>query len=261
MADAEFHIPVPHPLSHIILGPPRYSDGPFVMAILNDARVYMKLYGPPYPYTEKDWDDWYQIISSATSRNVEEPTAVKESHQGSGGADPTHENLNIPCTSKNTMWTFSIRQIVQSDSGGKEEFIGAIGVSKDSFLFILDEEERRKRVEENNSLEPGDPRIHWEIGCKFDPCFCASGSCSASAFRCLEAITGSNIHSLPHPRLSWPRYHVCGASYTDQRDPHSIYGRPHLDGDVFCAQLGKQSSFREMWLSSPGGCSRCFYSA
>ena len=52
----DYIIPVPHPSSRIVLAPPRQSDGPYVLAALNDKRVYMNLIGPPYPYTDDDWD-------------------------------------------------------------------------------------------------------------------------------------------------------------------------------------------------------------
>jgi len=162
-------IPVPHPSMQIILTPPRHSDGPAVLATLNDARVYMNLNGPPYPYTEKDWEEWFPIISYAASTNLEELKVVKELQQAAGDADPICGKAGMPCIGK-LMWASTIREVVRSDSGEEEErFIGAITVERSNFLHILNEEERKKRKEENHSLGQGEPSISWETGFYLTP--------------------------------------------------------------------------------------------
>jgi hypothetical protein len=53
------------PHTNITITPPRYSDGEAVISMLSDPRVYMNLAGPPYPYAQKEWDEWFPIIERA----------------------------------------------------------------------------------------------------------------------------------------------------------------------------------------------------
>ncbi|KIX08067.1 uncharacterized protein Z518_02722 [Rhinocladiella mackenziei CBS 650.93] len=143
--------------SKIILTPPQHSDGPAVLLALNDPRVYTKLNGPPYPYQEKDWEEWYPTISNASASALEDFKVAQEERTRYGSATKGVGR---------TMWPFSIRQVTQpNNSGGEEQrWIGEISIQRGSFLYIVEEDEREKRKEQNDSLEPGDPRIIWEIG-------------------------------------------------------------------------------------------------
>ena len=64
------------------------------------------------------------------------------------------------------MWHSTIRDIGDAEatpSNGR--FIGDITVQRETFVYILDDEERQRRKDENEKFEPGDPRIIWMIGC------------------------------------------------------------------------------------------------
>ncbi|KAK5455197.1 hypothetical protein LTS15_005917 [Exophiala xenobiotica] len=163
--DPGFRIPVPHSTSRIILTPPNIADGRDVVAALNDPRVYMNLNGPPYPYTDEDYLGWYEVIEEAARTSSEEMQTIKRS---SNIASDTEQNAG-GCQRKwmgRSWWVSAIRELrsERSESGEEMKFLGETTVRRSNFLYITDEAERHNKVDENNSLEAGDPKILWEVG-------------------------------------------------------------------------------------------------
>jgi RimJ/RimL family protein N-acetyltransferase len=122
MPALDFSLAVPHPTLKIALTPTRESDADAAIAGLNHPKVYSNLNGPPYPYTEKDWSEWYAPIASASSDNLAELKAIQEQ---------TPPVLASPDWSKKRWlgqrpWTSTIRTVVDG------RFIGNIGVQRES---------------------------------------------------------------------------------------------------------------------------------
>jgi len=163
--DPGFRIPVLHPTSRIILTPPNIEDCRDVVAALNDPRVYMNLNGPPYPYTEDDYLGWYRVIEEAARTNSEEMQTIERWWQIAQEAEQNPGGCRRKWMGK-SWWVSAIREMTSemSESGEETKFLGEITVRRSSFLFILDEAERQKKIDENNSLEAGDHKILWEVG-------------------------------------------------------------------------------------------------
>jgi len=137
-------IRLPHPHTNIFITPPRYTDGAVTIATYNDPSVYINLVKTPFPYAQQDWDSEFPILEKAAE------DALAEWRQAGGG------------------WVAScpvgkIREI--DPETGEDRFFGSIVVRRRGFMMIGDEGERRVVKEENDGLQPGDPRIAWEIGC------------------------------------------------------------------------------------------------
>jgi hypothetical protein len=122
----------------------------------------MNLAGPPFPYTRKDWDEWFPMIEKATSDALVEWREVdksrKENERGSG-EEKRWLGEGLPVS--------SIREV--DPVTGEQKFIGDIGIRRREFMILGDEEEKKRLVEENNALEAGNPNIAWEMGCESFP--------------------------------------------------------------------------------------------
>ncbi|KAJ6541804.1 acyl-CoA N-acyltransferase, partial [Mycena capillaripes] len=57
---------------NIVLTPPRLSDAPFMIAFLNDERVYHWLSSPPYPYLQEHADWWLNQIKPMSDKLLAE---------------------------------------------------------------------------------------------------------------------------------------------------------------------------------------------
>jgi len=150
-------IRVPHSQSQLILTPPRLTDSEAVFAILNDRRVYMNLLGPPFPYTQRDWDDWFPTISKTAADALSEYTEAEKVRQAGNGTTQKWVSTGLP--------VMAIREV--SEDTGDMTFLGEINIRRRAFLTVLDEDERKRMKDGNDSFAPGDPRIQWEVGCKF----------------------------------------------------------------------------------------------
>ncbi|ETI21822.1 hypothetical protein G647_05891 [Cladophialophora carrionii CBS 160.54] len=151
---SDFHVPIPHPTLKIALTPPRESDRDASIAGLNHPKVYMNLNGPPYPYTDKDWAEWYATIGGASSHNLAELKAIQGQRPSGLASQDWSKNRWLG----QRLWTSTIRDVVDG------RFIGTIAVQRETFMYILDAKERQRRTDENDNFEPGDPRIIWMIG-------------------------------------------------------------------------------------------------
>jgi hypothetical protein len=219
--DPGLRIRVLHPTSRIILTPPNIADGRDVVAALNDPRVYMNLNGPPYPYTDEDYLGWSEVVEEAARTSSEEMRTIRrfskiaqDAEQNAGG-----------CQRKwmgRSWWVSAIRELrsERSDTGEETKFLGEITVRRSNFLYILDEAERQNKLDENNSLEAGDPKILWEVGCKSNSIsFTWCIACSGQSLGCLTSLMPL---SLPHSRMSRSWHHAHSPTNIDKRDPHTV---------------------------------------
>lgn len=145
-------LPAPH--SNIILTPPRDSDGDAVIEILSDPRVYMNLAGPPFPYGQKEWDEWFPIIEKGAHDALLELREVEKAKKEGGSG---------------TIWVkgASVNAIRELDPVTSEQkFIGIIGIDRRDFVFHDGNKETQMRKEENFAFEAGNPGITWELGCE-----------------------------------------------------------------------------------------------
>ncbi|OAP61051.1 hypothetical protein AYL99_06055 [Fonsecaea erecta] len=243
---SDFNVAVPHPTLRLALTPPRESDGAAVILGLNHPKVYMNLNGPPYPYTEKDRTEWYARISNEWKQNWSELAAIRKHEQSSssitGNIATPADGSQRPWLGRH--WTSTIRHFEESDTGTNGKFIGEIGVERECFLYILDEEERNRRKEENDKLQAGDPNITWEIGFWLIPEYHGRGIMPA-ALRKLMAeviiphmnahqIVGTYFeHNLPSRRV----FEKCGFSF-ETVVPNAVPINPAKIGGVEGPKVG-----------------------
>ena len=156
--DKEPFLRLPPPLENFILTPPRSSDGESVVASLNDPRVYNYLVGPRYPYRQTDWDEWYPAIVRGCQRSLElycpnapfrEPEVDNQiGEPGDGGQAPVRVIREIDPTT------------------GRQTFVGDMVLRKCGFVDVLDENERQRLKNENDSWPTADKKIIYDIGCE-----------------------------------------------------------------------------------------------
>jgi hypothetical protein len=152
-----FRLPSPH--DNIILTPSRYSDGPSVIEILNRPEVYMNLHGPPFPYNQQCWDEWYPLVAKSCADSLAEYYIAEESRKKGIVSEKKWVKAGIPVN--------SIREVNRET--GEEKLIGEFSIRYREFLVVADLEERKKAREINEGYDAGDPRIEREVGCKFSP--------------------------------------------------------------------------------------------
>ena len=148
-------LPAPH--QNIIITPSRYSDGDAVIEVLSDPRVYMNLAGPPFPYGQKEWDDWFAILEKASKDALSEWREVQKTRK-EGGEGRRWTN-GVPVT--------AIRDV--DPVTGEQKFIGSIDATRTNFTFHGAHDENQRKQEENDALEAGNPDIDWGVGCESCP--------------------------------------------------------------------------------------------
>ncbi len=126
----------------------------------------MNLGGPPYPYTPKDWEEWYPIVADVSHHNRADMQAIMEQDRSALCSQDWSGRKWLG----KKMWHSTIRDASDAETHAADgRFIGDITVQRETFVYILDDEERQRTKDENDRREPGDPRIIWMIGCKFAP--------------------------------------------------------------------------------------------
>ena len=127
--------------------------------MMNDPRVYMNLAGPPFPYTEKVWEEFFPIAQKSPGEALAEWKDIEKSRNEAAKAG--EEEV------KRWMGRVPVESLREIDPETKEQkYIGSISIRKTAFLGIKDKAERERLVAENESRKAGDPLIYWEIGCK-----------------------------------------------------------------------------------------------
>jgi len=136
---------------NIILTPPRWEDAPCLVSVLNDPAVHQWLMGPPYPYTVEDGNEFIGLTKGQVEETLKELENEKD--------NPTLKFVKLcPVT--------FLREVKED---GTEVFIGSLSITTAVNGELMgpdgvDWENKKKREEENNKLEAGDPRIIWCFG-------------------------------------------------------------------------------------------------
>ncbi|KAF2501952.1 hypothetical protein BU16DRAFT_426007, partial [Lophium mytilinum] len=149
---------------HIILTPPRPTDGPGMIEMHNDPAIYMNLYSPPFPFTQESFEDFYPIMSGTTQKAWEEylevvkwreerDRAVAERKEVEGSEKWVSAGLPVTCI-----------RVAKEVVTGEEKMLGDFTIKRRRFAKIQDPEARAKRKAENDALPAGDPAIEWELG-------------------------------------------------------------------------------------------------
>ncbi|ETS84430.1 hypothetical protein PFICI_02455 [Pestalotiopsis fici W106-1] len=147
-------LPTPH--ENIIITPPRKSDGPRVVECLNDAKVCNTLNGPPFPYTYKDFEFWYDKIEKDCKKGLQEHLEMTGTTNVGEGTGQRKWTGAVPVR--------SIREV--DPATGAQEFIGDVGFDRQGYQgdTSMTLEQQKERRELNESYEAGDERIEWDFG-------------------------------------------------------------------------------------------------
>lgn len=161
-SDDKPYLRLPPPNTSITLTAYRPDDAPILISMLNHPAVYMNLAGPPFPYLQTHHN------SKVEQLEVDQRTAVKEFREF------------VKQRGKQRKWVGTVPFTVirentgvcegGGDNGEREEgqgtAIGDLVFRRSDFYDINDEKEREVTKARNDALEPGNPDIVWEIGCK-----------------------------------------------------------------------------------------------
>ena len=156
---------------NIILTAPRWEDAPPLVYILNDPLVHEWLAGPPYPYTlgtlsNHRWSP--SRLNSGISDHAKEFIGLTRS-QAEETLKELEDAKDNPTLKMVKRCPVSYLREVKED--GTDIFIGSLSITTSINGELIgpdgvDWENKKKREEENNSLEAGDPRIIWCFGGK-----------------------------------------------------------------------------------------------
>ncbi|KAF7911138.1 uncharacterized protein EAF01_002646 [Botrytis porri] len=141
---------------NLILTRPRTSDAKATIPAFANPAIYLNLTGPPFPYTQDDFDSFFNEVLDKNSRvaaaELWDATSAKED------GSPVQKWVGaVPFP--------SIREARVGEEGERiEEFIGQIEIRRRGFVTTIDDVERKKLAKENADRKTGDPGIEWEIG-------------------------------------------------------------------------------------------------
>ncbi|KAJ7455930.1 acyl-CoA N-acyltransferase [Mycena galericulata] len=128
---------------NIILTPPRLSDGPAMIPLLNDERVYHWLSSPPFPYLPEHADWWLNQAKQKSDFLLAELEAARE--------DPEPKIVDACPVS-------SIREVKED---GTEIFLGSIDISLAEQPWELEGTDRYSQ--RSARRDPDNPDI-WTLG-------------------------------------------------------------------------------------------------
>jgi len=143
---AEPYLRLPPPYAHIIITPPRMSDAPTIVQILNDPRVYKSLQGPPYPYLPEHAQSWLLSVtlqSDAVLRDLKE----------AGGDGKLKIVDDCP-----------VRSLREVKEDGTDVYLGDCTIDRWGWPEIVDRDQRQRLTDGNVARKAGDPDILWGIG-------------------------------------------------------------------------------------------------
>lgn len=120
--------------------------------MLSDPRVYMNLAGPPYPYAQKEWDEWFPIIQKGSHDALLEWREAEKSRKDGGYEKRWVKGAPV----------IAIRDV--DPVNREQKLIGIIGVTRMDFMIKAASDENKRRQEVNEALDAGDPGIVWELG-------------------------------------------------------------------------------------------------
>lgn len=191
---------LPSPLENIIITPPRMSDAPSMVAILNDPLVCRWILGPPYPYLPSHAESWLE------STKKESDAVLQELEQASRETPDGPLKIVGACP---------VRILREVREDGTEVYLGDIGLRR--CVFPHEEPEEQQRLSEKNKRRAvGDPELIWCIG-------------GMSMVRRAGPVFNM-VFRLPCKLPSWPRHHERGRADThvgmgDSSDGCTPYAR------------------------------------
>lgn len=214
---------LPAPNDNIILTPPRWSDEKCLAPIINDPGISIWLEGPPIPYRDEYAPEWLTLIKG----------------QSDGILKELEEERLRPEGPLKLVGGYPVRHIREVLPDGTEVYLGDIGIGRAQLEEVLDPEDRKRAVEENNSKPIGDPSIVWTFGgtYRYRACFPTSGivaDCAPCRLPCLFAPwTGNHDRSDEHD-IEW---------VGDSEDGGSDYDRIYVQWE-----RRKPTGIREEWI-------------
>ncbi|OCH96417.1 hypothetical protein OBBRIDRAFT_718357 [Obba rivulosa] len=144
----EPYLRLPSPLDNIIITPPRLSDAPALVGILNDPAVCKWLESPPYPYLPEHADWWLNNVKTSSNEIIMELEDAEKS-------DP-----DGPLRTVGGCPVFYLREVRED---GTDTFIGSADFRR--CCFQGEEPETRERLQKENAEKAvGDPSIVWCFG-------------------------------------------------------------------------------------------------
>jgi len=185
----EPYLRLPGRHSNIIITPPRLSDAPAIVSILNDPRVYPTLEGPPYPYEVDSAIEWLSFVKSKTD---EAWARIQKAPDGKFGASP-------------------VRIIRQINEDGSQTYLGDCGIDRWGFLDIECNEEREQFQTANLSRADGDGQVVWTIG----------GIVVSLSHSFLENDSATRLFGGQSP---WNGHHECSTRMPDARVGYTMDG-------------------------------------
>ncbi|TDL20914.1 hypothetical protein BD410DRAFT_319915 [Rickenella mellea] len=166
-------LPAPH--DNIIITPPRTTDAPFHVTLINDPSICPHI-GGAYPHTLQD-------AQNLLERNITRSLDVLARLEGS---DKTNTFINSSPVN-------SLREVRED---GTDQYLGNIHIGRHRWIDILDPERRDKLIAENFAKLEGDPGIVWDIGDHIAPSHQGRGIMTAAIQTIIEkwAIPRMNAH-------------------------------------------------------------------
>lgn len=145
-SSGEPYIQLPAPYANIHITPPRLSDTPALVEMLNSPEIYPFIYAPPFPFLE------VHAVEYITRGKTECEAAFEKikDHVLEG-------KINYVATEAPVRF---IREVLPD---GTDVCIGDIAFGRNHFAEVGDNEEREKILEKNNSKQEGDPDIVWRF--------------------------------------------------------------------------------------------------
>ncbi|GBE77660.1 hypothetical protein SCP_0105410 [Sparassis crispa] len=175
---------LPSPLEDIIITPPRVTDAPSIVAILNDPTVCQWLKGPPYPYLPSHADSWLN-----DAKRESDATLLELKQTCREDSDGTLKLVG----------SCPVRSLRAVQEDGTDVYIGNVDFRRCAFLEE-DPAVRGRLSEENTQRVVGDPAIVWCLGDYLAPSHHGRGI--------MTAAVGTLLASWAIPRMGVRRMRV-----------------------------------------------------
>ncbi|KZT44632.1 hypothetical protein SISSUDRAFT_37929 [Sistotremastrum suecicum HHB10207 ss-3] len=175
-ATGEPFLRLPAPLENIIITPPRLTDVPALLRLLNDPRVHETLSGPPWPYLEEHATEW---LSRLRAKSDQEWTELQEA---------ASKNSEAP----RVFGFCPVRSIREVQEDGSQLYLGDCCFDRWGADLITDEVEEIGR--ENEEKPVGDESIIWTFGDYLAPSHHGKGI--------MTAVIGTILKEWAIPRMN-----------------------------------------------------------
>jgi hypothetical protein len=142
-ATGEHFLRLPVPYDNIVLTPPRWTDVPTIIPLLNDPKVYKSLGSTPYPYLIEHASRFQERVTMAYDKVIEEILSKEEGAFVDG------------CP---------VRSLREIQPDGSELFLGDVGVTRHEWQELEDLAKRQALAAANLSRGVGNVETVWEVG-------------------------------------------------------------------------------------------------